>query len=246
MPLTAIAQKRLYTQVAEQVAALIREGHWKEGERLPAERDLAQQLGVSRPTVREAMIALELMGLVEVRTGAGIYVQNAKPGCVTLFVQDQGPGPFELMAARRIIEGETAAIAAQTIDDVGLADLANAITKMEKDIEKGVQGIANREDGDLLFHNRIARCTDNLVLVSIVDQLWESMRQPMFQAIVELVRLPGNARRAAADHRIILERIQARDAQGARAAMHDHLDQVMSWLMQDGVNGDNESSPAGD
>ncbi|THB62742.1 MAG: FadR family transcriptional regulator [Desulfovibrio sp.] len=246
MTLTAIESKRLYQQVAEQLAAHIREGLWKEGERLPAERDLAQQLGVSRPSVREAMIALELKGVVEVRMGAGIYVRGAFPETGVTLVppdEDPGPSPFDLMAARRLIEGETASIAAGTIDEQGLAGLMAAISHMEKDMELGVQNVTNSEDGDQLFHRRIAECTNNMVLVSIVDQLWEGMRRPMFQTIADLLALPGNARRAVADHRMIVERIAARDPEGARRTMHAHLDQVSSWLMKDGVGGNGADDP---
>src|ERR1043165_909987 len=112
MPFQAVATQRLYEQVAGQVTELVTRGEFKPGDRLPPERDLAKLLGVSRPTVREAMIALEIAGLVEVRVGAGAFVtQKAKNGAANgetngrLF-EGVGSSPLELIAARRAIEPE--------------------------------------------------------------------------------------------------------------------------------------------
>jgi DNA-binding FadR family transcriptional regulator len=232
--LEVIESQRLYQKVADQIARLIREGHWGVAERLPSERELAQQLGVSRPTVREAMIALELLGLVEVRTGAGIYVSASQsdPSFTLREIEDPGPSPFDLVAARRVIEGETAAIAAREMTPEMVQGLYGAIEKMEADIDKQVQLISSREDGDRLFHSRIAAATNNSVLQSIVEQLWEGMRRPIFKAICQRVRMPENARQAAGEHHAIYERIAAGDSDGARAAMHVHLDQVERVLLK--------------
>ncbi|HIP76927.1 MAG TPA: FadR family transcriptional regulator [Kiloniellaceae bacterium] len=235
MPLRAIEPQRLYQQVAAQLAELIRQGEWGLGERLPPERDLAGTLGVSRPVVREAMIALELSNIVEIRPGAGTYVASAN-GLHSLWLQsdlDTGPSPFDLISARRIIEGETAAMAATMAGAAELAGLEEAIAKMERDIEAGTQVISNQEDGDLLFHMRLAAATRNSVMESIVQQLWEGMRRPMFAAISDRAQLPRNARRAAGEHRVILEQVRARDPDGARRAMQDHLDRVASLLLSE-------------
>ena len=116
--LQPIATQRLYQQVASRIEELISSGRIVAGKRLPAEKELARQLGVSRPTIREAMIALEIAGLVEVRTGSGIYVSKAAPSRTVII--DSGPGPFELLNARLLIEGEIAANVAvlASIDDL--------------------------------------------------------------------------------------------------------------------------------
>ncbi|WP_299399970.1 FadR/GntR family transcriptional regulator [Pelagibius sp.] len=235
MPLRAIEPQRLYQQVAAQLAELIRQGEWGLGERLPPERDLAGTLGVSRPVVREAMIALELSNIVEIRPGAGTYVASAN-GLHSLWLQsdlDTGPSPFDLISARRIIEGETAAMAATMAGTAELAGLEEAIAKMERDIQAGTQVISNQEDGDLLFHMRLAAATRNSVMESIVQQLWEGMRRPMFAAISDRAQLPRNAKRAAGEHRVILEQVRAKDPDGARRAMQDHLDRVASLLLSE-------------
>ena len=234
MPLQVIESQRLYQRVAGQISDLIRRGEWRCGERLPPERDLAVKLGVSRPTVREAMIALELAGLVEIRPGAGSYVRGGEanehraPG-----QDDTGPSPFDLIAARRLIEGEIAAVVAGTVTPEEMDNLAAAVGKMEKDIEEGSQLVSNREDGDFLFHVRLAAAARNASLESIVGQLWEGMRRPIFAALSQRFRLPANAMRAAGEHRAVLDRLAAGDSAGARKAMHRHLDQVVRVLMTD-------------
>ncbi len=234
MPLQVIESQRLYQRVAGQISELIRRGEWRSGKRLPPERDLAVKLGVSRPTVREAMISLELSGLVEIRPGAGSYVRGGEtsehraPGH-----DDTGPSPFDLIAARRLIEGEIAAVVAGAVTPDEMDNLAAAIGKMERDIEGGSQLVSNREDGDFLFHVRLAAAAGNASLESIVGQLWEGMRRPIFAALSQRFRLPGNARQAAGEHRAVLDRIAAGDSAGARKAMHRHLDQVVRVLMTD-------------
>src|SRR5450759_1533419 len=110
MPLQALEPRRLYRQIADQISVLISDGEYTPGARLPPERDLARQLGVSRPSVREALIALEVEGLLDVRVGSGIYVTH--PGKRRRNDALQGDsGPFEVIHARWLIEGECAALA---------------------------------------------------------------------------------------------------------------------------------------
>src|SRR5689334_18325649 len=112
MPLQAVDNRRLYRQIADQIAALIENGEYGSGQRLPPERDLARQLGVSRPSVREALIALEVEGYVEVRVGSGVYVLG-RPRASAAPKLPADSGPFELIKARWLIEAECAALAAK-------------------------------------------------------------------------------------------------------------------------------------
>src|SRR5216110_1658100 len=107
--------RRLYEQIAQTLSKDIADGKYEVGQRLPSERELAQNFKVSRPTVREAIIALELDGLVEVRLGSGVYVMSRQPPGGREGAKDIGP--FELLEARHAIEGEAAALAAVRIDD---------------------------------------------------------------------------------------------------------------------------------
>src|SRR6516165_1395491 len=103
MPLQAVDSRRLYRQIADQIAALIEKGEYAAGARLPPERDLARQLGVSRPSVRAALIALEVEGYVEVRVGSGVYVRGPRDGAGHVVLSAES-GPFELIRARSLVE----------------------------------------------------------------------------------------------------------------------------------------------
>src|SRR4051794_33451668 len=138
MPLQAVENRRLYRQIADQIAALIERGEYASGARLPPERDLAKQLGVSRPSVREALIALEVEGYVEVRVGSGVYVvgNGATPRGREALAEDSGP--FELIKARWLIEAECPALAAKHATRAQVRAIEEALDDMEASREKGV------------------------------------------------------------------------------------------------------------
>src|SRR5450631_2570481 len=127
MPIQSIEPRRLYRQIAEQIRTLIGSGEYPLGTRLPPERDLARQLGVSRPSVREALIALEVEGLVDVRVGSGIYVLGPRSNGAAGGAVHAEVGPFELLRARRTIEGECAAIAAKAARRSQIAAIEDAL-----------------------------------------------------------------------------------------------------------------------
>src|SRR3954449_12493617 len=131
MPIQAVDDRRLYRQIADQLTMLITSGEFRKGERLPSERDLAVQLGVSRPSVREALIALEVEGKVDVRVGSGIYVARRRPAAA-IDPDRQGQGPFELLRARWLIEGEIAAEAARTATARDLARVSAAVDDLDR------------------------------------------------------------------------------------------------------------------
>jgi len=228
VPIQTVASQRLYQQVAGQLGELIRQGEFLPGNRLPPERDLARQLGVSRPTVREAMIALEIAGLVDVRTGSGAYVRKAPPTGVLPFAPpDIGPSPFELVAARRLIEPEVAFAAAGCMHAGVLAEIAETLDIMRAGIAAG-EGV---QAADRLFHTRIAAATGNMVLASVVEQLWDSTFEPIFEGLSRRTGLPENQRAALAGHTRIFNALERGDAAGARDAMRSHLAEVETILM---------------
>ena len=138
MPLQAVEPQRLYRQIAEQIRAAILAGKFLVGARLPAERDLAQQLGVSRPSVREALIALEVEGWVEVRTGSGIYVLDRSNQAKTAQIDATEWGPLELIRARRVVEGEIASLAALQAKKRDIEAMRVALESMKKDAMQGM------------------------------------------------------------------------------------------------------------
>ena len=222
MPLQPIETRRLYRHIADQVAGLIARGEFPPGSRLPTERELAQMLGVSRPSVREGLIALEVEGLVDVRVGSGIYVRRARAGTASVDVFSDSPGPFELIRARRIIESEVAEQAARGARASDIAGIGEAVRLMKTDIHGGDV----YETNDRLFHVRIAEATRNSVLVSVVNMLWDLRESPVYASLMRHAVTDGVRTRSIADHERILKALAARDPAAARGAMQKHIDRV--------------------
>ncbi len=226
MPLQVVEPQRLYRQIAEQLRALMAGGEFEAGARLPAERDLAKQLGVSRPSVREALIALEVEGWVEVRTGSGVYVQDrsvrdrlAKQAQATQPALNEW-GPLELIRARRMVEGETAAMAAVQAKRKDVSAMKEAIESMQADADKGVMPL----DGDRAFHTAIVQACDNAVLIETVQGFWDSRRGPLFERLGNHFETLTSWQSAIAEHQAVLAAIKTHDAGAARSAMHAHMD----------------------
>ena len=219
MLLKAVRSQRRFEQVAEQISKLIKNGKLKPGMRLPPERELAKQLEVSRPTVREAMIALEISGLVEVRVGSGIYVLDFSKQKKKLSnkIAEIGHGPLELIEARKEIEGANAALAAQRIEP-------DSLKKMEKAIEKMVKENMNGADGDREFHLLLAKSTGNRVLETITAYLWEQQQHsPMWIKLIELMEEKKLHNVILDDHRTLLDALRRKDSEEAEAIMRNHL-----------------------
>jgi len=226
MPLVAVEPRRLYRQIADQLAALIAAGEFPPGSRLPPERELAVSLGVSRASVREAVICLELAGAVEVRVGTGIFVCARAPsngeGHGAKLAGDDAPGPFELLAARALIEGEIAAIAARSIRAPRLAALRETIARMRAHDDAAVV----RDAADRAFHLTIAESTGNGALVLSVATLWDMRQGDLWAATEEHFHTPALRAKTLADHQAIADALAAHDAQAARLAMRRHLARV--------------------
>ncbi len=218
------AAGKLYRRLADSIAADIEAGKYKVGERLPTERELAEAFGVSRPTLREGLIALEMLGMIEARHGLGIYVTRAQMP-VTAATYDFEIGAFELIEARRLFEGEAAALAAATIDDDALAELDRLLALMaDEDELKG-------EDADKEFHMVIARATGNGAIVATVENLWELRnRSPLARNILTRARGAGLEPRIE-EHRRVFDALKAHDPAEARQAMRDHLERVIEHLL---------------
>jgi DNA-binding FadR family transcriptional regulator len=232
LPLQAVEPRRLYRQIADQIAQLIASGEFPPGARLPAERELATSLGVSRASVREAIISLEMGGLVEVRVGTGIFV--TAPVTQGTTAGDGGPGPFELLQARRLVEGEIAALAASKASREDLEALRECVARMEAHVDD----FAVREASDREFHLRIAKATGNGSLELVVEGLW-NQRAELWGRMQRHFHTVDLAHKTIRDHAAILEAIMARDPSGARAAMHRHLTRVVREF-QRGLDGREE------
>jgi DNA-binding FadR family transcriptional regulator len=220
MPIQAIDSDRLYRKIARQLSELIAAGEFKPGQRLPAERELAQQLGVSRPSVREALIALEIEGKVEVRVGSGVFV--CQPTAQEAAPESEGEGPFELIRARMVVEGETAACAAREATPAEVAELRAALDELKK-----AQGSAqSTEVPDRAFHLAVARATHNGPLLAVVQMLWDQGRGAIWKTMEKHFETPALRAATLKDHRAVLDAIAAGDARAARKAMRAHLERV--------------------
>ena len=228
MPLQPVAPQRLYVQIAGQIRAMIGNGEVSRGARLPAERDLARQLGVSRPSLREALIALEIEGLLDVRVGSGIYVRQ--PGERRQSAElANASGPFEVIRARWMIEGECAALAAKNSSAAQL----RAISKAHADLQKEAKRDHNPLDADRAFHVRIAEATGNSALELVVQTLWDQRVGPLYRALEKKLEYPAMAAETTREHEAVLRAILDHDPGAARAAMRKHMDMTKKRYSKD-------------
>ncbi len=226
MEFNTIKQQRLYMQVAEQIMGMIRQGRIEVGSRLPAERDLAEKLGVSRPTIREAMIAMEISGTVEIRSGSGVYVVK-RPSSAEAHPKDSGAGPFEILEARLAVEGETAALAAERINREQLESLASTLKAMERENQKE----SAHEEADENFHRQIAEASGNSVLTATVEWLWNLRNESEISQLFHRRLRDEGVKPIIEDHRAIHDALSNGNASAARKAMHKHLKRVIKTVI---------------
>jgi len=225
MPIQAIEPQRLYRQIAEQLRQLMAEGEFAVGTRLPAERELASQLGVSRPSVREALIALEVEGVIEVRTGSGIYVRQPSESQPPPNPSSNTPadwGPLEVMSARLVIEAEVAALAARHASKADRKAIRTAWQQMKQEVAAGQVP----RWGDEAFHEAIASACGNSVLLDTVRRLWQARNGALFERLGDHFENPDSWLAAIEEHELVMQAIEAGDSPGARKAMQKHLRQA--------------------
>lgn len=221
---TAKPNDRLYQDLARRLLAELAAGKYPVGRRLPAERELAAQFDVSRPTVREAIIALEVQGLVEVRVGSGAYVLRL-PG------KGDVPGfnisAFELTEARLLFEGEAAALAATQITDEQLIEIEALVHEIARENldPKGT------DKADRAFHLAIARATRNHAVLETIEQLWSLRYTSPEAALLHEKARTANVKPVVDEHSAVLEALRRRDPAAARAAMRAHLAAVLDSLL---------------
>jgi len=215
---------RSYQKLAARIAALIAQGEFKTGDRLPSERALAERFEVSRTLVREAIIVLEMQGNVEVRGGSGIYVCAAAGAeRADSYQLPPGPGPFELLRARCLIESEIASVAAELRKDSDLDRIYAALVAMREHMHDK----AANEAADRLFHLRIAEATGNSVLLQMVTALWDHTKAPVWSQMEAHFHTPELRRASQDDHQRVFTALLERDAAGARDAMRAHINRVI-------------------
>jgi DNA-binding FadR family transcriptional regulator len=227
-----LREPQRYELIAERLAADIRAGRPGPGERLPSERELARRLEVGRASVREAIAALALRGVLETRPGSGSFVapgalDRIAPGA-ELTANDAGP--FDLLEARLLLEPGVAALAARRAlrDD----ETERLLDAMDAAAAEGDR--AGWNDGDRCFHRRIAALTGNPVLLGLADRIAALMDQPLWQRLRDdSIARPGRARVHAAEHRMIYEAIVDGDAGAASFYSTQHLERVRRYMNTD-------------
>jgi GntR family transcriptional regulator, transcriptional repressor for pyruvate dehydrogenase complex len=218
-----VRTSRLYEQIVQQIEETILKGELKPGDQLPAERDLAEQFGVSRTAVREAVKALREKGLVEAYTGRGTFVTNGTSHAIRqsldLMVRiGQGEGAACLAEVREILEPEIATLAAMRADEQHLATMREAVTVMDASFQDGDAFI----EADLDFHLSLAEAAANPIILSLIDSIVGLLREQRLGTF----QTPGGPQRGQYYHRRILAAVEARDAEQARLEMRAHLQQV--------------------
>ena len=218
MALRVIKRKRIHEDIVEQIRRHVVDGRLQPGERLPSERILSARFQVSRPSVREAIRALESMGLVQIRSGNGTYVasdldvflstwRSATPG-----KKDTLRNAFE---TRKIIEPEIAALAASRATAIEIRQMEAVLAEQARMIERGHAGV----ESDTVFHALLAATTNNHLLLKLNEFIVDALRETRERSL----HAPGRAARSLAGHRAILDAVRSRDASRARTAMLRHL-----------------------
>ncbi|MDK2821331.1 MAG: GntR family transcriptional regulator, transcriptional repressor for pyruvate dehydrogenase complex [Clostridia bacterium] len=219
--LKPIRTKKIYEEIVCQIKQLISEGKLKPGERLPSERELAENLGVSRASVREALSALRTVGVLEIRPGEGTFVQNIRdeaiiePLAMALLLDSQAA--MEILEVRLALEGQAAHLAAERVTSEDLKKMDDLLVEMEQNLYEGVT-----EDVDLNFHLAIAEAARNSVLLRLMRTVYETMRQVLRTSRQRLYTTPGNPELLLKQHKQILKALEKHDPEAAREAIIKH------------------------
>jgi GntR family transcriptional repressor for pyruvate dehydrogenase complex len=226
MAFQIILPRRLYQEIAMQIKAHIESGEFPVGARLPAERELAKQLKVSRPSVREALIALEVEGLVEVKTGAGVFVCERRRPFPSITSYE---GPIEIMLARSLIEGDIAARAATKMRNADIKELERIVKAMNPSPTDQELCLPS----DRAFHLYIAEKAGNNVLARFVAELFDARHTPLSVQFGKHFENAATWMLAVAEHHEIIKAFASRESLAAKLAMERHLHNACKrWTRQ--------------
>jgi DNA-binding FadR family transcriptional regulator len=214
--LPRLTRTRLYEQVAEQITTWIDANGLQAGDRLPPERELAQRLGVSRATLSQALVALEVIGVVSVRHGDGTVLSDAPgPRRIVEAIRAHANRLPEIIDTRDALETKIAALAAQRRTAEDLARIDEALAAMASEVEAGERGV----EGDERFHGAVTTAAHSLLLARLMDEIRDLIRETRIESLSQ----PGRPSDSLAGHRAIADAIRAGDPEAAAAAMHAHV-----------------------
>jgi GntR family transcriptional repressor for pyruvate dehydrogenase complex len=220
-----IRKTRAYEEIVRQIQALVAQGQLKPGDRLMTERELAEQFGVSRVTVRQAMSVLQAMGLIESKVGNGTFARSGQVPTVTVLASVLNPSRsslLEQLELRRLIEPEVARLAATRATPGHLRDMARFIEAQERRLEEGRPFV----EEDSAFHMAIARSAGNHLLVRMMESIHELLRESREHSL----RTRAGMARSLEGHRRVIDAVRRGDASGAQRAMLRHVREVESSI----------------
>ncbi|MET1037989.1 MAG: FCD domain-containing protein [Aeromicrobium sp.] len=217
--LQPVTRPRLYEQVAEQITAWVASNGLTTGDKLPPERELATRLGVSRATVSQALVALEVIGFVAVRHGDGAVLTDGSGAAKVLeALREHAKRLPDIIDARDALETKIAALAATRRTDADIAAIEAALDVMATDIDAGGRGV----EGDELFHAAITAAAHSGLLATMMGEISELILETRIESLGQ----PGRPRDSLAAHGRILDAVRAGDPRAAAAAMHSHVEMV--------------------
>jgi GntR family transcriptional repressor for pyruvate dehydrogenase complex len=218
-PLRPLARPRLYEQVAQQILDWVRESGLQAGDRLPPERELASRLGVSRATLSQALVAMEVVGVVAVRHGDGtVLVDSAGASKVVDALRRHTQQLPDIIEAREALEAKLAALAAVRRTEEDLARIDHALEAMAADIDSGGRGV----EGDELFHAAVTAAGHSGLLERLMGEISDLVRETRIESLSQ----PSRPMESLEGHRRIAEAIRDRDPAAAAAAMREHVERV--------------------
>lgn len=218
--------KRLYHSVADEITKLIDDGAYPPGSRLPGERELAEQFGVSRVTIREAEIALQTLGYIRIKTGSGVYALDPAER------EDQGlpdVSVFELTEARSLFESEAAALAARQVSDETLHRLGELVETMSSDDPQWEEA---SQQADREFHLTIAAASGNAAVQFVIETLWKIRTElPAVREVHAAICHDEDATDRGAEHAEVLTALRNHDPSAARQAMQKHFSRLLGSMI---------------
>ncbi|RJX27885.1 MAG: FadR family transcriptional regulator [Desulfurivibrio sp.] len=224
-----IRPKKLSEEIVEQIKTLITDGQLKPGEKIPSEREMAALLGVSRPSVREAIMVLETMGLLESRQGGGTYVRSLTDGTLAPLAAMMEENPEllgELLEVRMGLECWAAYLAAKRATEAEIREIGASVEEMASQAQSG--GWSSEVDSR--FHYAITTATHNTMQLHVLNTIHGLFLATIEVALTKLYSQPRYIEVLLGQHRAIYEAIAARDGDRARRAMADHLEWVQATL----------------
>ncbi len=228
-----VRTKKVYMHIVEQIQDLIKEGKLKSGNKLPSEHILAEKFGTSRPSVREALTALEILGITESRGGKGNFIRDNLSS--SLYEQrfkelEEEESPFELLEARKAVETEVAGLAAEKATKEDIAAIQESLDTMKG----AITNIPEIMKFDREFHINIAKAAHNSILFQMMNYLADGLKESLWVNIKEKSwALPGHPQKYLEEHTKLLEAIKEGDKKAARRTMYNHLADVEEDLLEE-------------